>query len=204
MRSKRDKRTYIIKKRIGWAIKIRDLLLTLLLWGLWIYLLYPLAALLMWKLFSIDLFFYYDSPQQIAKLQRQLVHFAIIGGIIVLCVTLCVVGWGVYNQKKFSRFKNKRRKMPRPIDSATMAASLQVRKEMIDTVKEAHYIQIYHTHTPPKPGENPFKKLPNASYKRVNILFSDDWEAIRRRSNFGYTHRQQNAPQFSKGEKRKK
>ena len=191
MARNRDKESYIVRKRIGYILWFRDLILTLALWGLWLYLLYPLIGLILWKGFGVDIFFYYDSRADIADLEKQLRHFTHISGIAIGLIVASVLGWGYYNQKKFARYKNKRRTLPQAITSDLMAKALDIDSHIIDTTKEARYIQFYHTHKSPDSSEKPFKPLSKKPYKQVNIIFNDDWEEVRRKSNFAYTHKRQ-------------
>ena len=190
MKKNRDKEIFIVKKRIGVILFLRDFLLTMALWALWIYLLYPLIALVLWKL-DIDIFFYYDSVSQINALEASLKEFLVFSSIIVFCIVCTVLGWGYYNQRKYAFFKNQRRTFPKPISSKMIAASLSIKPKIIDTAKEARYVQFYHTDKSPQDISTIFKPFQKANITHVNIVFNDNWNKVRENSNFSYTHLQQ-------------
>ncbi len=191
MQQNRDKREFVIRKKISLSLKLRDLLLTLTLWGLWIYLFYPLFGLILWKLWGVNIFFYYETPAEINALEVKLNHFLKISGGVIALIVFAVLWWGNYNQRKFNHYKNKRKGDPTPISTEMMAKALHTSPEIISTAKEAKYVQFYHTHESPKDLAKVFKEVKCTRYKCVNIVFSDNWEQIRQSSNFGYTHKQQ-------------
>ncbi len=184
---KREKEHYVVNNKISIFYQIRDLLLTLMLWGLWIYIFYPFVALILWKYFDINIF-YNTSPAEIKELGESLYEFMIFSGIIIFFLILSFIGWGFYNKKRFQYRGNKRRQQPKPISSEVMAQALQVSPAAIDQSKEARYVQIYHTKETPSSMENLFKPTKNLEATSVNLFFSDDWSHVRETSNFGYTH----------------
>jgi len=186
---KRDKNSYVVKNEISVFYKIRDFFLTLLLWGLWIYIFYPLIALILYNYFDKNIF--YDSSQEeIRLLGKSLKTFLTSSGIIIITLIISFTGWGFYNKKKYEFHKNKRRKQPQPVSSEIIAASLQINQAAIDKSKEAKYVQIYHTVETPNTKENLFKSIDDLNTTCVNLYFSDNWDRIRESSNFGYTHNQ--------------
>jgi len=192
MKKNRDKNHYIVKKRVNHLIVLRDIFLTMLLWGLWIYLLYPLFALIVWKSSQVNIFFYYDSVEQIKQLEKQLYSFIPYAAVLIVFITITVISWGHYNKKRFDKYKNKRRIMPKPITSKIMAKTLNTKIDNIINTQEAKYIQVYHTDKNLETPQKFFKEVKNKNFKSVNIIFNDDWEFIRKSSQFGFTHQYQN------------
>lgn len=187
MKQDREKDYYIVKNKISMFFRLRDLLLTLLLWGLWVYIFYPLIALILWKFFNIDIFYNY-SQEEIKALSKSLYLFIFFAGTMILLLVSAFVGWGYYNKKRFEYRGNKRRKQPKAVSSKMMAKSLQVDPRSIEKSKESKYVQIYHTKESPKSTEDLFKPIDDLNVTNVNIYFSDDWDRVRESSNFGYTH----------------
>ncbi len=187
MKKNRNKKYFIINKKLNFLYKLRDTTLTLLLWGLWLYIIYPLVALIIWKYFDINIFYNY-SISQIENLDVSLNRFLLFSVILVSIISFAIVGWGYYNKQKFSTIKNRRQNRPPPISSAMMAKSLQVTSDAIVACKSAQYIQIYHSVTHPESKEKVFKPTNDLDATCVNLYFSDDWNKIRKSSNFGYTH----------------
>jgi poly-beta-1,6-N-acetyl-D-glucosamine biosynthesis protein PgaD len=192
MKKDRDKDYYIIKKRVSYLVIFRDIFITMFLWGLWSYLLYPLFALIVWKIFQINIFFYYDSVKQIEVLEKQLYSFLIYAAILISFIAVTIISWGQYNKKRFSIYRNKRKIMPKPITSEILAKTLNNKVKNIQSAKEAKYIQVYHTSKSTKTPQRFFKEFKDQDFKHVNIIFNDNWEFIRKNSQFGFTHEYQN------------
>ncbi len=184
---KRGKEHYIVNNKINIFYQIRDLLLTLMFWGLWMYIFYPFVALILWKYFDINIF-YNTSQAEIKELGESLYAFMIFSGIIIFFLILSFIGWGFYNKKRFQYRGNKRRLQPKPISSEVMGQALHVSPAAIDQSKEARYVQIYHTKETPTSTKNLFKSINDLNVPSVKLYFSDDWDEIRETSNFGYTH----------------
>ncbi len=186
MHLQRDKSNYYIQNQRTRVMIYRDLLITLLLWGIWFYIMYPLVGIILWKLFHINIFFYYSSTDTIEQLTTTLQHFLIFGGTIVLSTSILIVLWGYYNQHKFKQHKNKRKKDPLPIGTQTIADSLGVDAECIQVCHDARYIQVYHTDKPT--NRDVFKKFDKKNIRSVQLYFSNNWNQVREESQFGYTH----------------
>ena len=184
---KREKGHYIVKNSISIFYQLRDLLLTLMLWGLWFYIFYPLAALILFNFFDTNIF-YNKSEEEIKTLGTSLYMFLLSSGGMILTLVVAFIGWGYYNKKRFQYRGNKRRKQAKAVTSEMMAQSLQINPSAIDKSKAARYVQIYHTKEMPKSKENLFKPIDDLNVTSVNLFFNDDWDKIRETSSFGYTH----------------
>ncbi len=182
----RDKSRYYISNRRSSALYYRDILITLVLWGIWFYIMYPLFGIILWKLFNINIFFYYDSTSEIEHLYTKLKHFLLFGGTIIFSTSTLILFWGYYNQHKFKHSKNKRKKDPLPIGTQKIAESLGVDAEYIEACHNARYIQIYHTDRPT--NRDVFKKFDKKNISSVQLYFSNNWNQVREESQFGYTH----------------
>ncbi len=187
MKKDREKSHYVVKNKIALFYQIRDLLLTLSLWGLWFYIFYPLVALILYNYFDTNIF-YNKSDEDIKVLGESLHTFILSSGGMILMLVAAFIGWGFYNKKRFEYKGNKRRNHPEEVSSEMMAQSLQINPMAIKKSKEARYVQIYHTKETPKSKENLFKPIDDLNVTNVNLIFSDDWDKIRETSNFGYTH----------------
>lgn len=185
----REKGHYIVKNNISIFYKLRDIVLTLMLWGLWIYIFYPLVALILFNYFDINIF-YNKSEEEIKALGESLYGFLLSSGGMIFFLVLTFVGWGFYNKKRFENWGNQRRSQPKAVSSEMMAQSLQINPMAIEKSKDARYIQIYHTKESPNTKEDLFKPINDLNVTSVNLYFSDDWDKIRETSNFGYTHNQ--------------
>ncbi len=186
MSSKRDKKVYYIKNKRSLTVIYRDILITLLLWGLWLYIMHPLIGIILWNFYGINIFFYYDSPAEIESLYSSFKNFLLFSGSVVLLTSSLILLWGYYNKRKFSQYKNKRKNNPNPICSDKIATSLGVNIEGIETCKDARYIQIYHTNKPS--NADVFKLFDKKHIKSVQLYFSNDWNQVREDSEFAYTH----------------
>ena len=188
MKKDRKKSHYIINNKIGIFYKLRDVILTLMLWGLWIYIFYPLVALILWNYFDTNIF-YHKSVEEISALKESLFSFLLFSGGIIFMLVVAFIGWGVYNKKRFQYRGNQRRQQPTAISSEMMAQSLKVNPEYIEQSKKARYVQIHHLQKTPKAKENQFKPVHDLNVTSVNLYFSDDWNDIRDKSSFAYTHK---------------
>ncbi len=186
MALQRDKSAYYIVNRRSNTVLYRDLLITLFLWGIWFYIMYPLFGIVLWKNFNINIFFYYDTTDAIEELFHTLKNFLIFGGTIILSTSSLIVMWGYYNQHRFKQHKNKRKKHLLSIGSQTIAKSLGVETAYIEACHNAQYIQIYHTDKPT--NRDVFKKYDKKNIKSVQLYFSNNWNQVREESQFGYTH----------------
>jgi len=186
MHQQRDKKHYYIQNRRTRFMIYRDLLITLFLWGIWLYIMYPLIGIMLWKLFQVNIFFYYENSRAIEHLTTTLQDFLVFGGSIVVSTSILIVLWGYYNQYKFKQNKNKRKRIPLPIGTQKIAASLGVNTECIEVCHQAQYIQVYHTNKPT--NKDVFKKFDKQNIKSVQLYFSNNWNQVREESQFGYTH----------------
>ncbi len=188
MKTHRDKKHLIINKKLTLSYRIRDALLTLLLWGLWLYIFYPLFAMICWKLFGVNIFYNFEKVSQIERFAAVLNEFLIYSTAIIMFLSISFVGWGFYNKKRFSAKGNKRRKIPKPVSTQMLAKSLRVDPKAIEICKKTKYIQIYHTSIQPKSKKGVFKPVDDLNVSSINLFFSDNWGKIREESSFGYTH----------------
>ncbi len=200
MKCERNKEHLIINKKLTLSYRVRDAILTLMLWGVWIYIFYPLFALICWKFFGVNIFFGHEKVSQINRFAEVLKDFWIYSTTIIIFLSLSFVGWGYYNKKRFSAKRNKRRNTPKPISSKMLADSLRVDPKAIDICKKTRYIQIYHTSDQPSSTKSVFKPVDNLkNISSVNLFFSDNWGKIREESSFGYTHLKSSTPQINDG-----
>jgi len=193
MRDIRDKRLYIIRKERPFWVKVRDFFLAVLLWSIWGYLFYPLFAVLGWKIFGVTLPFCDEAL--LKKSMHEMADIALFSVVIVLFIVLVILGWGSYNRRKFRRY-NKRRIPFHPITSEILAKTFDTSVESIERAKRVKYIQFFHMPERDILKVYPKKVLrPNGKdFKYVDILFIDDWELVRQKSKFGFTHKfQKNA-----------
>ncbi len=188
MKKDRNKKHLIINKKLTLSYRFRDTILTLLLWGVWLYIFYPLFAMICWKLFSVNIFYNFKEVSQIENFAEVLKDFLIYSTAIIVFLSVSFIGWGYYNKKRFSAKGNKRRNMPKPVTTQMLADSLRVDPKAIDTCKKTRYVQIYHTSSHPRSKEGVFKPVNDLHVSSVNLFFSDNWGKIREESNFGYTH----------------
>ncbi len=181
-----DRSKYHVHNKLSLSTRIRDFFLTLFLWGVWLYIMFPLLGLISWYLFGIDIFYYLDDTKKIDQLADELIHLLVYGGSIVIAASAMLLFWGYYNKERFKQHRNRRKREPIVIDSETMANSLKVDADSIRKCQNARYIQVYHTDKPTR--ENNFKKVEDKDISNVKLYFCNNWDQVREESQFGYTH----------------
>ncbi len=196
MNERKDRSFFIIKNKRNLFYIIRDFFITLLLWGLWLYLIYPIIAILVWKFFDKNIY-YHKSGAEIDSITQTLMHFFLYNGIIIPILGAAFVLWGIYNRKNFGA-NNRRKKKGTPVSPAKLASAYDVDPSYIQTCQNTRYLRIYHVDKSPKEGEFPFPplnpKLQATSGKAVSIYFNNNWDAIRKKSMFGTIKRQMHIP----------
>ena len=192
MKNSKNKKRFIINKKLTLTYRVRDSVLTFLLWGVWLYIFYPLIAMICWRIFNINIFYNFKQASEIEKFALVLQEFWIYSTAIIILLTASFIGWGYYNKRRFSAKKNKRRNMPEAISTQILAKSLKADPKVIDLCKKTKYIQIYHTDNTPQAKESVFKPVDDLNVGSVNLFFSDDWSKIREISHFGYTYKKGN------------
>ncbi len=177
---------YHIERKVPAAIKIRDFLITIIMWSLWLYIIFPLVAILAWKSYGLNIYDYIGSNADPALLYERGVTFILYGAMIVGATSFFIIVWGWYNRLRFSGEKNRRQKSPPRIDCEKMSESLNVDSGFIRRFQNARYIQVYHTDR--VMNDDVFKPFDNEEIESVSLFFCNDWDRVRAESKFGYSH----------------
>ncbi len=178
--------SYHIEREVPVAIKLRDFFITLFMWGLWLYIMFPLAAILVWKAAGLNIYDYFGSDMDVSLLYERGVDFLLYGVLIVAATSISIVLWGWYNRLRFAGEKNRRKNPPPRIDCDTMADSLNVESGFIKRFQSARYIQVYHTDRVMK--DDVFKPFDKDGVESIALFFCNDWDRVRAESKFGYSH----------------
>ncbi len=196
MKHKRDQTEFIINNKRHFYYVIRDALITLVLWVLWFYLLYPLIAIAAWKFFDKNIY-YQKSDAQIDSIYDTLMQFFLYNGFIIPILGVVFVAWGMYNRKIFGK-RNRRKSKAMPVQPQQLAEAYNVDESYINACQEARYLRIYHVDKSPQKGEHEFpplnEKLNQTAGKIVSIYFHNNWGNIRQLSNFGTIKREKRVP----------
>ncbi len=170
---------------------IRDIYITLLLWVLWLLLLYPLASIMIWRFFDVNITYGLSSERAEAAFNT-LSDFIVLNGSIVLTLIIAYAVWSIYNDHRYSGSKNRRNK--RPIDPLPLfvAKTSQERSELLLLNQNLRYLQVDHVDKHSISDVKSHATLDQAiidqGIKAKSIIFNDDWEQVRKSSDFGYEY----------------
>ncbi len=170
---------------------IRDLYITFLLWILWLLLLYPLASILIWRFFGVNIAYGLSSERADAAFQT-LSDFILVNGSIVLALIITYGLWSLYNDMRYSGNKNRRKN--RPIDPLPffVAKTSHKSSELLLLNQNLRYLQVDHVDkhsiSDLKSHATLDQTIIDQGIKAKTILFNDDWEQVRKSSDFGYEY----------------
>jgi len=145
-----DPKEVIIDKpqALDGAIKLRDSVITVTFWAVFIYLFRPLLSLLLWMLFGIHIF----NPKVFnVALLAQAENFVAQNILAITAFAIIFVSWALYNQitygrlrrrKKISDIKDEDIARSFGIDVETLQEWRRSRRLLLDVVQEGQSIRV--------------------------------------------------------------
>ena len=104
-----------------------EIIVTVLFWGLWLYLIMPLISLLLWY---AGVYVFVDQMITLGGYQSfvdTLHHYS----MVVLAMMVTIILWVWWNARRYGSVRNKRIRQPDPVTTAELAAISVTTEEAI-------------------------------------------------------------------------
>ncbi len=123
---------------IVFSRRVLELTITVIMWGLWVYLVTPLVSLLLWL---IGIYLFADRMIMLGGYQaflEQLVNYSAVVFVMWLGLTL----WVFWNMHRYGR-KERRVELPSHVSDAAMAASMKLSTQAIMDIHASRHVVLH-------------------------------------------------------------